>query len=217
MWEIIEFIFAIIGFIGSIFTIISVIFPTQSYPIVKWIHNWINKRLLSKNEFQIILQHSFNISEDIEYDDFKENLKRLLKEYDFHPDIDYPYIYGNLKRRNHHISIRIDLPIEENILIKQEINIPFRNLKDGINTLFDIYRDFQKLDYIHSINQKTQFILSSNILSKSNLIKIFGDSIKCDDFEVTKFNNKYELHFLELDNQEAIDKIVTVILSFITS
>lgn len=215
--SLIEGIFAIFGFVSAILTIISYFFPTETYPITNWIRNKLNKRIISKKPAYLILNQRFILTEvNRSNEEFKEDIKVIFQQYGFHSDIEFPYIVGNMERRRFHIKITIELPIDsDSILVKQELNINFNQLKDGINTLFDVYRTFQKLQYVKKDDDRIGLTIGSDIFSRNDFIKIFGNTIRGQNFSVSQNNGTYEINFVELDEQETIDKIYDSILTFI--
>ena len=81
--------------------------------------------------------------------------------------------------------------------------------------MFDLYDDFQKIDFIKEYDDQINFIIGSDKFANNKFIKEFGDNIHFNDFAVNKFKNKYELNITAVNNQESIKKVNDIIIGFI--
>ncbi len=212
----IELILAFIGGISSILTVVSYFFPTTTYPITQWLRNIVNKRLFAKQTMKIILYKNYCYN-NIEHELLRSNLKKKFSKFNFISEYEDGIIKGKLNRQKFNIEIIIDDPKPNDglILFKQEIEITFKELYKAINVMFDVYRDFEKLDDINEYDNRINFIVDSDSFSNSKFIKDFGDEIQFENFSVKKFKEKYEITITDEDNQEAIDKIEKIIMNFI--
>lgn len=212
----IDFIITLISFIASVGTIITIIFPNETYPFISWIRNKFNKRLFSKQSLSITLYKNY-FCDEITVEDFKRNLKSAFSDYGFRSEYENGILAGNLNRMNFHIELIIDDPTIHNdfILVKQISKVKFKDLNKLINVMFDLYDDFQKIDFIKEYDNQINFIIGSDKFANNKFIKEFGDNIHFNDFAVNKFKNKYELNITAVNNQESIKKVNDIIIGFI--
>lgn len=212
----IDFIITLISLIASVGTIITILFPNESYPFISWVRNKFNKHLFSKQSLKVTLYKNYYCDE-ISCQEFKKDIKYKFSDYGFKSEYEMGIISGNLNRMNFHIELIIDDPTihEEYILVKQVSEIKFKDLYNLINVMFDLYDDFEKIDYVKEYDDKINFIIGSDKFANNKFIKEFGDNIHFKNFAVNKFKNQYELTITGINNQESIKKINDIILDFI--
>lgn len=210
-------IMQLIGIVSSILSIISFIFPTQAYPLVNDLRSLFNKRLLSNELLEINIIKNYKINKEISHEKLKADLKNVFNNYEFRSEIENLNINGNLQRRNLHIQINIELPTEDPIILfKQRTKIQFKNLYKAINTLFDLLRDFQRLNYVSIYDERVTIIVKCNLFSKNKFLKISRNYLKGTNFILDKNNQgEYKLTYTGLDNQETIDELISLSHSFV--
>lgn len=214
--SLLENLFKYIGIFSTLLTIISYFLPTETYPIVKWIRNKFNRRLFYKQNLTIKLYKNYYCDE-ISHQELKKVLKSKFYKYDIISEYENGVISAKLNRMNFNIMLKIDDPSihEEYILIKQVAEVKFKELSELINVMFDLYDDFEKLDYLKEYDDKINFIIGSDKFTNNKFIKEFGDNINFKDFAVTKFKDNYELNITAVNNQESIKKVNNIIIEFI--
>ncbi|WP_304105262.1 hypothetical protein [Methanobrevibacter ruminantium] len=208
---------AFIGFVSSILTILSSIFPESAIPIISLIRNYYNKRLLYNKDLEIIVEKNFCCKNEITPNMLKSDLKEIFAGFNFKSEIELMEILGNMERLKFHINSIVEIPTEEKeiIIFKQKTNIKFKDFYKGFNVLFENFRAFETIDYLSIYDDRVSISIKSNMLLKNRFINIFGEYINGENLSINKNDEGYNIILVDLDSPETIEKIKDILVSLV--
>lgn len=208
---------AFIGFVSSILTILSSIFPESAIPIISLIRNYYNKRLLYNKDLEIIVEKNFCCNKEITPNILKSDLKEIFVDFNFKSEIEVMEILGNMERLKFHINSIVEIPSEKKdiIIFKQKTNIKFKDFYKGFNVLFENFRAFETIDYLSSYDDRVSISIQSNMLLKNRIINIFGEYINGENLSINKNDDGYNINLVGLDSPETIEKIKDILVSLV--